>query len=62
MEARTARYENREQMAREVARMGDEGWRVQRVTSLPEGEVEVEFLRRGATPYLEGSDSDHASR
>ena len=62
MEARTARYENREQMASEVARMGDEGWRIQRVTSLPQGKVEVEYVRRGATPYLEGSDSDYASR
>ncbi|ACZ42245.1 hypothetical protein Tter_1338 [Thermobaculum terrenum ATCC BAA-798] len=55
LETRTIKYRDRDQMSREVHQMSTTGWIVQRVTNLPQGEVEVEFVRSSTVPYLEGS-------
>ncbi len=46
MEKKTQRYEDREQLERDVELLSDEGWVLEHITQVSEDVIEAQFTRR----------------
>ncbi len=50
METRAVRYESREELEQDTKRMRTEGWKLWKVTAVPEDALIAQFIRRTDAP------------